>query len=49
MEIGASGLRSARRKAVGGDLVMEVTGAVAVAVGNEGSDGQRIIQGELPG
>jgi hypothetical protein len=29
---------------VGGDLVVEVTGAVPVAVGNEGSDGHRIIR-----
>ena len=37
-------IATSRRNGVGGDLVIEVTRAVPVAVGNEGSDGHRITE-----
>ena len=38
-----------QRKGVGGDLVIEVTGAEPVTVGSEGSDSRRVVRGPLAG
>ena len=38
-----------RRKGLGDDLVIEVTGAEPVTVGNEGADSRRVVRGPLAG
>ena len=38
-----------RRKEVGGDLVIEMTGAEPVTIGSKGSDSRRVVRGPLAG
>ena len=38
-----------QRKGVGGDLVIEMTGAEPVTIGSEGSDSRRVVRGPLAG